>query len=76
MYLRGEFINVVYLQGDGVKGCTKKNEDGSYTVFLNPDYTQEQQKETFYHELNHIFNGDLDSCNLDINRIEAISHRG
>ena len=76
MYVRGEFINVVYLQGDGVKACTKKNEDGSYTVFLNPNYSAEQQQQTFCHELFHIFNGDLDFCNLDINRIEVVAHRG
>ena len=59
----------------GMHGAATKNEDGSYTVFLDPRDTDEKQREGYLHELAHIKRGDLDNrCDKNIGQIEKSVH--
>lgn len=35
------------------------NNDGTFSVYLDPRRSREQQLEDFFHELNHILNDDM-----------------
>lgn len=43
----------------GVKGFTLADKDGDYTIFLNARQTREMNKQTYRHELQHIYNHDF-----------------
>lgn len=59
----------------GMHGAATKNEDGSYTVFLDPRDTDEKQREGYLHELEHIRRGDLDNRrDKSIGLIERTAH--
>lgn len=47
-----------------VKGQTVKNDDGSYSVFLNTKLSHEQHLLTYAHELRHIEDGDFEKENV------------
>lgn len=53
-----------------IKGLTVCDDQGNYIIILNSRLTQEQQKETYAHELFHIENGDFES-GLDCDKVEA-----
>lgn len=55
-----------------VRGQTVKNEDDSYSVFLNARLTGEQIMATYAHEIEHIKNGDFEKAYVQ--RIEAYAH--
>ncbi len=40
----------------GVRGFTKKNKDGSYTIMINARLSSEMQIHTYDHEIRHIEN--------------------
>ncbi len=42
-----------------MKGVSRENSDGTYTIVLNSGLTHEQQQETLRHELEHIENDDF-----------------
>ncbi|WAX05247.1 hypothetical protein AC844P1_00036 [Anaerostipes phage AC844P1] len=66
-------INVVIRDNPfGVRGSVNKNEDGSYTIFINAHLNTEQQHEVYEHEVRHILNGDFDKYNCD--KIECAAH--
>lgn len=55
-----------------VKGQTVKNEDGSYSVFLNARMAQNQIEKAYLHEIEHIKMEDFEKeC---VQRIEAYTH--
>ncbi len=55
-----------------VKGQTVKNEDGSYSVFLNARMAQNQIEKAYLHEIEHIKMNDFGKeC---VQRIEAYAH--
>lgn len=56
-----------------VKGQTVKNEDGSYSVFLNARMASNQIEKTYQHEIEHIENGDF--VKEQVQRIEAYAHK-
>ena len=56
-----------------VKGHTVKNEDGSYSVFLNARMASNQIEKTYQHEIQHIKNGDFEK--EQVQRIEAYAHK-
>ena len=65
-------INVQFLDLPcRVKAVSIKNEDQSYTVILNSKLNQEQQLQSYKHELIHIINYDFDKEDAD--RIEQLS---
>ena len=55
-----------------VDGLTVKNEDDSYTIFLNARSSVNQQREAYEHELHHINNNDFGKT--DVQSIEAAAH--
>lgn len=54
-----------------IKGLTTKNEDDSYTIFLNSRLSCEQQKKSYLHELQHIYNDDFSKENVSIIELNA-----
>lgn len=56
-----------------VKGQTVKNEDGSYSVFLNARMASNQIEKTYQHEIEHIENGDFEK--EQVQRIESYAHK-
>ncbi|MDF3000562.1 MAG: hypothetical protein K0Q48_681 [Bacillota bacterium] len=57
----------------GVRGFTKKNKDGSYTIMINARLSSEMQIATYDHEIMHIENGDYDR-KIDVNETERKRH--
>lgn len=57
-------ITTAYLDHAPAKfhGTFVCNEDGSYTIFLDPNDTHERQLEAYMHELEHIVNGDIEAA--------------
>ena len=68
-------VFVHYADLGSVKACCTPNEDGSYSVFINPRLSDAEQKKSLEHELSHIRNDDFNS-DLDVDEIESIRHRG
>lgn len=56
-----------------IKGFTSKNEDNTYSVFINSRLSQEQRQKAYAHELKHIKNGDFDM--FDVQEIEMIARQ-
>ena len=56
-----EYINVQFVQfpAVGIHGASTINEDGSFTILIDPRDSYDVQLETFFHEIEHIRNGDF-----------------
>ena len=69
-----EGVNIGFLEHApaGFHGMVVKNDDGSYTILLDPNDTFEQRMKTVRHELEHILNDDF--AKLDVQEIEAAAH--
>lgn len=69
-----EGVNIGFLEHApaGFHGMVVKNDDGFYTILLDPNDTFEQRLKTFRHELEHILNNDF--AKLDVQEIEAMAH--
>ena len=69
-----EGVNIGYLEHapSSFHGMVVKDDDGFYTILLDPNDTYEQRLRTFRHELKHILNDDF--AKLDVQEIEAIAH--
>lgn len=52
-------VQMMDLKTTKVKETVTCNEDGSYTIFLNTRFTQEQLNDAYIHALNHIIRGKL-----------------
>lgn len=73
LYHNGNFINVILLDESGdVPGSVWHNADDSYTIFINPRLSYEQQQKVFEHELKHITGNDFEKN--DVQQIECITH--
>ena len=46
------------------------NNDGTYSIFLDPRRTIEQQRESYIHELRHIVRGDMFDSTRTVSEIE------
>lgn len=68
-------VFVHYADLGAVKACCTENEDGSYSVFINPRLSDVEQKKSLEHELSHILNDDFHS-ELSVDELETIRHRG
>ncbi len=69
-----EYIGVYLVDlPHGVRGYTKKNKDGSYTIVINARLSSEMQINTYDHEIKHIENGDYD-YQADVGNIEKKRH--
>lgn len=49
-----------------------KNEDNSYTIFLNARLSKENQLKSYYHALRHINENDF--CKENVQKIEYVAH--
>lgn len=56
-----------------VKGHTVKNEDDSYSVFINARISHEDRIKTYKHEIQHILEDDFKKCNVE--EIESRTHK-
>lgn len=72
-----ENINLQYINmPSGMHGAATKNEDGSYTIFLDPRDSDEKQREGYIHEMEHILSGDLDNRqDKTIGQVERAAHK-
>lgn len=70
-----EGINIGFLEHApaGFHGMVVKNDDGFYTILLDPNDTYERRLQTVRHELKHILNDDFSKS--DIQLIEAEAHK-
>lgn len=66
-------ISVHYIEHLGNKEAVTQNEDGSYSVFLDPALSYEMQHEKYEHALRHIQNHDFEKENVQ--EIEAQAHK-
>lgn len=53
------FVRVVPFPVNSVGGMVTPNEDGSFSIYINSNLSQERQKEALDHELDHIRNNDF-----------------
>ena len=65
-------IFVHYIDHLGNNEAVTKNEDGSYSIFLDPALSYEMQHEKYEHALRHIQNHDFERENVQ--EIEAQAH--
>lgn len=72
-----EVINILYVSlPGGMHGATVLNDDGSFTVMLDPNDPPDVQREGFDHEYFHISNGDFDNiCDKNHREIENRAHK-
>ena len=49
-----------------------KNEDDSYTIFLNARLSHDSQLKSYYHAMKHILGNDFEK--IDIDKIETDAH--
>ena len=55
------------------KEAVTKNEDGTYTVFINAKLSHEMQLESYAHALAHIMGSDFEKENAD--QVELMAHQ-
>lgn len=68
-----EEINVQFLNMDTmIPEQLVKNEDDSYTIFLNARLSHDSQLKSYYHALKHINGNDYEKD--DIQKIESETH--
>lgn len=69
-----EYINVqmMDLKSTKIKETVTSNEDGSYTIFLNSRFTQEQLNDAYIHAIGHIDRNDFNKGSADV--VEAYAH--
>lgn len=66
-------INVQLINCDTcIRESVIKNDDDSYTVFINAKLTHEKQLEVYQHAVSHIKNEDFNKSNVD--KIEFDAH--
>lgn len=70
-----EDINVQIINMDvKIPEQVTKNQDGSYTIFLNARFSQEYRAQAYQHALKHIQNGDFDREDGNVQVIELVTH--
>lgn len=65
-------VRLIPFPGGKVHESVTKNEDSSYTIFIDANLPREGQKERFIHAIKHILKEDFDR--IDSNEIELIAH--
>lgn len=67
------YINVQLINCDTcIRESVVKNNDDSYTIFINAKLSREKQLEVYNHAMEHIDHCDFDKSNAD--KIELESH--
>ena len=57
-----------------IKGFTRPNPDGSYTMLLNSRHSRSTLANTYRHEMEHVDSGDFEQVSVDL--IERMAHGG
>lgn len=55
----------------GVHGCVTPNDDGTFSVYINANDTDERQRQTMEHEKGHILSDDF-YTGKDVAEIECL----
>lgn len=64
-------VRFIKMNGN-VKEAVTKNEDDSYTIFIENRLSKEAQNDAFLHAIKHILQNDFDKT--DVNLIELEAH--
>lgn len=64
---------VFELEGMKTNEAITENEDGSYTIFVNPNLCESKRMKAIRHALNHIKDGDFGE--EDVQEIESKAHK-
>lgn len=67
-----EQINVVVMNIT-VDEAVTRNEDGSYTIFINDSLSQEYKQKAYIHAIKHICNCDFEK-GKNVQEAESITH--
>ena len=65
--------NVFFINNLPVKGSCTENEDGSHSIFIRAQLSDETKRKVYLHELKHIINDDFSKA--DVQEIEYEAHR-
>lgn len=69
-----EYIGVYLVDlPTAIRGFTVRNNDDSFSIFINAGMSDVMQRDTYDHEIEHINNHDFDSI-YDINYLESLRH--
>ena len=66
-------VQMMDLKSSKIKETVTENDDGSYTIFLNSRFTQEQLKDAYIHAIGHITRDDFNKHN-SADTIEFYAH--
>lgn len=64
---------MIDLKSSKIKETVTENDDGSYTIFLNSRFTQEQLKDAYIHAIGHITRDDFNK-HSSADAIEVYAH--
>ena len=67
------FVYCIKFPNMANKGMVTPNSDGTFSVYVNTLYPQEQYPEIVEHELDHIINDDFYQEDLDIRFVENLT---
>lgn len=71
--LRSEDFNVITMNlGEGIPERISQNQDGSYTVILNPQYSYEYRMQSMKHAFDHVREHDWEKD--DVQEVEYTRH--
>ena len=60
------YCHIVYLAlPPGIDGFLSPNDDGTYTILISTDISEERQRRAYEHELDHLRNDDLYAPSAD-----------
>lgn len=69
-----EYIGVYLVDlPTAIRGFTVRNNDDSFSIFINAGMSDVMQRDTYDHEIEHINNHDFDHI-YDINYLESLRH--
>lgn len=67
-------VKLIQFPNKKIKESVVKNEDDSYTIFIEASLSSEEQKQVFAHAMKHIIGNDFSKADADI--IEHYAHQG
>jgi hypothetical protein len=68
------FVHRVKFPNYKTKELITESPDGNYTVLIDERLDDDSALKRYYHALNHIENGDLDTRDGDVQKIEIDAH--
>lgn len=68
------FIHFVKFPTNEQAACVTVNRDGTYTILVNQEVSESRQRKAIQHELKHIEDGHLYLNDIEVDRIELMTH--